>query len=131
GCELFGGAAAIGAPGGQMQQCLDLLQAEAETLGAFHKADGAHGLGVVGAVAGPRSLGHREQPSALVVPEGLDVHSGLVGYLRAAHTTRVNPVPRYKVKGVRSVRAPRRQARPRSPGARSPSVGAGRRGSPS
>jgi hypothetical protein len=91
-----------------VQQRVDFFEGEAQLLGTLDESDATHGVVALGAVAAPAAHRFGKQPAPLVVAEGLDVHTGSGGHLGSAYTARVNPVPRYRVKGYLSNHGPRR-----------------------
>src|SRR5262249_3371546 len=69
--------------GPENQEFLDLLEGEAEVLRPLDEADEPDGLGRVLAMPALAPLRCPEQPSPLIVPEGLDVDPGLTGEIAA------------------------------------------------
>jgi hypothetical protein len=86
------------ASGIQVQQFLDVGEGEAELLVALDEPQ--HLQGRPGIVAVPaRGTGWLfDQAAAFVVPQRLEVHSGLVGQLATARDPILNPVGSYGVK---------------------------------
>ena len=77
--------AALRAAGSKPQQGLHLGESETEFLGPLYETNDADGIGGVLAVPRVTPRGRLQETPSLVIPQGLDVDSGLVGNLTASH----------------------------------------------
>jgi hypothetical protein len=82
----------------EVEQHLDLAERESDLLGAFDEPKNGDAIGAICAVTRVPARRLRQQPSPLVVAEGLDVDPGFLCNLSCSHTPSLNPVPRYRVK---------------------------------
>src|SRR3546814_8167962 len=96
--EFSGGVTAVGPAGVEVQQFFDLVQGEAEFLGALDEPQQFDSRGRVVAVATGSPWWRLQQAAALVVAQRLGVHAGALGRLTGSHDPILNPGPRYGVK---------------------------------
>jgi len=82
----------------EVEEHFDLSEGETDLLGSFDEPKKGDTVGSIGAVAGVLARRLREQPSALVVAERLDVDAGFSCDPSCSHIPSLNPVPRYRVK---------------------------------
>jgi hypothetical protein len=82
----------------EVEQHFDLSEGETDLLGSFDEPKNGDAVGSIGAVPGVLARRFREQPSALVVAERLDVDAGFSCDPSCSHIPSLNPVPRYRVK---------------------------------
>src|ERR1700737_594144 len=85
GRKLLHRVAALRATGSKPQQGLHLGESETEFLGALYETNDADGIGGVLAVPRVTPRGRLQETPSLVIPQGLDVDSGLVGNLTGSH----------------------------------------------